>query len=223
MFEQRIGCRCTIRVGRPASANLLRACAPAQSKNSRKVAFSISGRVRVPILVRHASSARLRLNRIQRLDANRCPDKHCPANRALAGLQEDLLKAGYYTQKVMSLTGGAAITLRTERINAALKVLKGKCRFDLDPKCSDGDIWLQEDQKTGEMCGFGLTRQFLATMDLPEFVAPTQFVAASPAQASFGVADSLKSVSFDVATTKVYEILYVHKICPSSITIVCNG
>ena len=80
------------------------------------------------------------IERIERLDGSRCPSKNCAANVALGVLQEDLLKEGYYTQKVVVFSGGAAITLRTERIDTALKPLKGRCRFDLDIKCSDADV-----------------------------------------------------------------------------------
>ena len=163
------------------------------------------------------------IERIERLDGSRCPSKNCAANVALGVLQEDLLKEGYYTQKVVVFSGGAAITLRTERIDTALKPLKGRCRFDLDIKCSDADVWLQEDQKSRELCGFAVTRQFIAATAPPEFVSPTRFLAASPAPTSIVGSQPLGSASFDTATTKVYEILYVHKICPSSITIVSNG
>ena len=34
---------------------------------------------------------------------------------------------------------------------------------------------------------------------------------------------SLRSVALDVASVKVYEVLYVHKICRSGMTLVRNG
>jgi hypothetical protein len=79
----------------------------------------------------------------------RCVAKLCPAQVALAGLQDDLLKQGYYTQSAVASLGAAAITLRTERIDSTMKVLKGTCRFNLDLKCIDSDAWLQDDHKTG--------------------------------------------------------------------------
>ena len=102
------------------------------------------------------------VERIEPLDKTRCAATLCPAQVALAGLQEELLKQGYHTQNAVASPGGAVITLRTERISSAMKVLKGGCRFDLNPMCSDSDTWLQEDQKSGEKCGFSLTRLFLA-------------------------------------------------------------
>ena len=104
-----------------------------------------------------------------------------------------------------------------------MKVLKGGCRFDLDPKCSDSDTWLQDDQKSGEKCGFSLTRLFLATPTLPAFIESADFASATPTQPVRGSAEVLSSVSFDTATVKIYELLYVHKICPSAMTIIRNG
>jgi hypothetical protein len=163
------------------------------------------------------------VERIEPLDKTRCAAKLCPAQVALAGLQEEFLKQGYYTQSAASFPGGAVITLRTERINSAMKVLKGGCRFDLDPKCSDSDTWLQDDQKSGEKCGFSLTRLFLATPTLPAFIESADFASATPTQPVRGSAEVLSSVSFDTATVKIYELLYVHKICPSAMTIIRNG
>ena len=163
------------------------------------------------------------VERIDPLDKTRCLTKFCPAQVALAGLQEGLLKQGYYTQSANVFHGGAVITLRTERIDSAMKVLKGKCRFDLDPKCSDSDTWLQEDHKSGERCGFGLTRLFVVTPTLLAFVETARFAPATPTQPLRSNAEFLSSVSFDTATVKIYELLYVHKICPGTMTIVRNG
>jgi hypothetical protein len=163
------------------------------------------------------------IERIDPLDKTRCPAKLCAADLALAGLQENLLKQGYYTHSVAVFPGGTVITLRTERIDGAMKVLKGKCRFDLDPTCSDSDAWLQDDHKSGEKCGFSLTRVFVAIATLPAFVDPASFVPAFPTQVAAGKPAALRSVSFDIANVKVYELLYVHKVCPSVMTIVCNG
>jgi hypothetical protein len=163
------------------------------------------------------------VERIEPLDKTRCATKLCPAQVALACLQEGLLKQGYYTQSAVAFPGGVVITLRTERINSALKVLKGGCRFDLDPKCSDSDAWLQDDHKSGEKCGFSVTRLFLITPTLPAFVETAGFASATPTQPIRGSAEVLSSVSFDTATVKIYELLYVHKICPGAMTIVRNG
>ena len=163
------------------------------------------------------------IEHIDSLDKTRCAAKLCAADLALAGLQENLLKQGYYTHSVAVFPGGAAITLRTERMDGAMKALKGRCRFDLDPTCSDSDAWLQDDHKSGEKCGFSLTRVFVAIPTLPGFVDTANFVPAFTTQVASSNAGSLKSVSFDNANVKVYELLYVHKICPSAMTIICNG
>jgi hypothetical protein len=163
------------------------------------------------------------VERIEPLDKARCLAKRCPAQMALGGLQEELLKQGYYTQSAVVFPGGAVITLRTERINSAMKVFKGGCRFDLNPKCSDSDNWLQDDQKSGEKCGFSLTRLFLATPTLPTFVESADFASTTPTQPLRGSAEVLGSVSFDTTTVKIYELLYVHKVCPSAMTIIRNG
>ena len=163
------------------------------------------------------------VERIEPLDKARCLSKLCAADVALSGLQEDLLKQGYYTQRVGVFPGGAVITLRTERINGAMKVLKGRCRFDLDPKCSDSDTWLQDNHKSGEKCGFGLTRLFVATSTLPTFMESAAFTSASPTHAASGGPELLRSVSLDTPSVKVFELLYVHKICPSAMTIIRNG
>ena len=177
----------------------------------------------------HGQRSQLRLlapfavERIEPLDKARCAATLCPAQAALAGLQEELLRQGYYTQSAVAFPGGAVITLRTERINSAMKVLKGGCRFDLDPRCSDSDTWLQDDHKSGEKCGFSLTRLFLATPTLPAFVDSAEFASAMPTQSLRGSTEVLRSVSFATADVKIYELLYVHKICPSAMTIVRNG
>jgi hypothetical protein len=160
--------------------------------------------------------------RIEPLDKARCPGKLCAAHVALAGLNEELLRQGYYTQSVTLYPGSAAVTLRTERIDRTMKVLKGSCRFNLDAACGDFDEWLQEDRKSGEQCGFAQTRVFVAAATAPEFVP----LASSAAQGAMPVAagpESLRSVALDVATVKVYEVLYVHKICRSEMTLVRNG
>ena len=163
------------------------------------------------------------VERIEPLDKTRCAATLCPASVALAGLQEELLRQGYYTQSAVALPGGAVIALRTDRINRAMKVLKGGCRFDLDPMSSDSDMWLQDDQKSGEKCGFSLTRLFLATPILPAFVESAEFASATPTQPLRGSAEVLSSISFVTATVKIYELLYVHKICRSAMTIIRNG
>jgi hypothetical protein len=160
--------------------------------------------------------------RIDPLDKARCPAKLCAAHVALAGLGEDLLRQGYYTQSVTLYPGSAVLTLRTERIDRTLKVLKGSCRFNLDFKCADFDAWLQEDRKTGEQCGFAQTRVFVAAATAPEFVwaASSASDAAMPAAAG---PEALRSIAFDAGSVKVYELAYVHKICRSEMVLVRNG
>jgi hypothetical protein len=156
------------------------------------------------------------------IDKARCPAKLCAAHVALASLREEFLRQGYYTQSVTLYPGSAVVTLRTERIDRALKVLKGSCRFNLDAACRDFDAWLQEDHKTGEQCGFAQTRVFVAAATAPEFVG----LANAAAEAAMPVAagpESLRSVALDVAHVKVYEVLYVHKICRNAMTLVRNG
>ena len=87
--------------------------------------------------------------RIDPLDRGRCPAKLCAAHVALEGMLGDLLREGYHTQSVALFPGSAMMTLRTERIGRDTKVLKGSCRFNLDPKCVDFNVWLQEDQRSG--------------------------------------------------------------------------
>jgi hypothetical protein len=148
------------------------------------------------------------VERIEPLDRMRCVAKLCPAQVALAGLQDDLLKQGYYTQSAVASLGAAAITLRTERIDSTMKVLKGACRFNLDLKCIDSEAWLQDDRKTGEKCGFSQTRLFLVTAMMPTFVESPDFASATPTQPLRIGAAVLSAVSFDTATAKVYELLY---------------
>ena len=159
---------------------------------------------------------------IEPLDKARCPGKLCAAHVALAGLNEELLRQGYYTQSVTLYPGSAVMTLRTERIDGAMKVLKGSCRFNLDVACTDFDSWLQEDRKTGEQCGFAQTRVFVAAALPPEFVGVAHFTAQAALPAAAG-AEALRSVALDPAAVKVYELLYVHKICRSGMTLVRNG
>jgi len=162
------------------------------------------------------------VERIEPLEKTRCVTKLCPAQVALAGLQDDLLKQGYYTQSAAAFLGGAAITLRTERIDSTMKLLKGACRFNLDLKCSDSDTWLQDDHKTGEKCGFSQTRLFLVTASLPTFVESPNFASVTPTQPLRISADVLSAVAFDPAKAKIYELLYIHKICRTAMTIVRN-
>jgi hypothetical protein len=159
---------------------------------------------------------------IEPLDKARCPTKLCAAHVALAGLNEELLRQGYYTQSVTLYPGSAVVTLRTERIDRTMKVLKGSCRFNLDVACTDFDSWLQEDRKTGEQCGFAQTRVFVAAALPPEFVGVAHFTAQAAMPAAAG-AEALRSVALDPATVKLYELLYVHKICRSEMTLVRNG
>jgi hypothetical protein len=159
---------------------------------------------------------------IKPLDKARCPAKLCAAHVALADLSEELLRQGYYTKSVTLYPGSAVVTLRTERIDGGLKVLKGSCRFNLDAACRDLDAWLQEDRKSGEQCGFAQTRVFVAAATAPEFVG----LVSATTEAAMPVAagpQSLRSVALDVASVKVYEVLYVHKICRSGMTLVRNG
>jgi hypothetical protein len=179
---------------------------------------STDGQLTVPRLLSPFSVVR-----IDPLDRTRCPAKLCAAHLALAALQEDLLKQGYYTESIVVFPGSAVITLRTERIDAAMKVLKGSCRFNLDAGCTDFDAWLQEDHKSGEKCGFGQTRVFVASPTVPEFVGAESFAATFVAQGALGSPESLRSVSFDAANIKIYELIYVHKICRTEMTIVRNG
>ena len=160
--------------------------------------------------------------RIDPLDRTRCPGKLCAAHVALAGLGEDFLRQGYYTQSVTLYPGSAVLTLRTERIDRTMKVLKGSCRFNLDVACGDSDVWLQEDKKTGEQCGFAQTRVFVAAATAPEFVGVASFTAQAAMPAAAGP-ESLRSVALDPANVKVYELLYVHKICRSEMVLVRNG
>ena len=160
--------------------------------------------------------------RIDPLDKSRCPGKLCAAHLGLATLGEELLRQGYYTQSVTLYPGSAVLTLRTERIDRTMKVLKGSCRFNLDVGCGDSEVWLQEDRKSGEQCGFAQTRVFVAAATAPEFVGAASFTAQSVTPAAAGP-ESLRSVSLDPATVKVYELSYVHKICRSEMVLVRNG
>jgi hypothetical protein len=156
------------------------------------------------------------------IDKARCPAKLCAAHVALASLREEFLRQGYYTQSVTLYPGSAVVTLRTERIDRTLKVLKGSCRFNLDAACRDFDPWLQEDHKTGEQCGFAQTRVFVAAATAPEFVGLANLTTAAAMPVAAGP-ESLRSVALDVAHVKVYEVLYVHKICRNAMTLVRNG
>lgn len=158
---------------------------------------------------------------IDPLDRGRCPAKLCAAHVALAGVLEELLREGYHTQSVALFVGSAVMTVRTERIDRSMNVLKGSCRFNLDTKCVDFNVWLQEDQRSGEPCGFAQTRVFVAAATAPDFVAAAGF---APADASpvAGV-EALRLAAFDAAAVRVYALLYVHKICRNEMVLVRNG
>jgi hypothetical protein len=158
---------------------------------------------------------------IDPLDRGRCPAKLCAAHVALAGVLEELLREGYHTQSVALFPGSAIMTLRTERIDRDLKVLKGSCRFNLDPKCVDFNVWLQEDRRSGDPCGFAQTRVFVAAATAPDFVAAASFAPADAAPTA-GV-EALRLAAFDAASAKVYELVYVHKICRNEMILVRNG
>jgi hypothetical protein len=113
------------------------------------------------------------------------------------------------------------MTLRTERIGPDTKVLKGSCRFNLDPGCVDFNVWLQQDQRSGDPCGFAQTRVFVAASTAPDFVGPASFAPAGGAPAA-GV-EALRLAAFDAVGVRVYELLYVHKICRNEMVLVRNG
>jgi hypothetical protein len=155
------------------------------------------------------------------IDRARCPGKLCAGHDALGGLLEDLLKQGYYTQSAAAANGSAVVTLRSERIDADMKVLKGGCRFNLDHRCQDSETWLQQDRRTGEACGFAQTRVFVVTTTAPALVGWASFEAvAGGARAG---AEALRSVAFDATRAKVYELVYVHKVCRGEVVLVRNG
>ena len=159
--------------------------------------------------------------RIEALDRGRCPAKLCAAHVALEGLLGDLLREGYHTESVALFPGSAMMTLRTERIGRDTKVLKGSCRFNLDPGCVDFNTWLQEDQKSGGPCGFAQTRVFVAASTAPDFVGTASFAPAGGAPAA-GV-EALRLAAFDAVGVRVYELLYVHKLCRNERVLVRNG
>lgn len=159
--------------------------------------------------------------RIHPLDRTRCPAKLCAAHVALEGMLENLLQEGYHTQSVALFPGSAMMTLRTERIGGDTKVLKGSCRFNLDTKCADSNVWLQEDQRSGDPCGFAQTRVFVAAAAAPDFVATASFAPAGSGPVT-GV-EALRLAAFDAAGVRVYELLYVHKICRNEMVLVRNG
>jgi hypothetical protein len=159
--------------------------------------------------------------RIEPLDRGRCPSKLCAAHVALEGMLGDLLREGYHTQSVALFPGSAIMTLRTERIGRDTKVLKGSCRFNLDPSCVDFNVWLQEDRRSGDPCGFAQTRVFVAASTAPDFVSAASF---SPAgTVSVAGVEALRLAAFDAAAVRVYELLYVHKICRNEMVLVRNG
>jgi hypothetical protein len=158
---------------------------------------------------------------IDPLDRGRCPPKLCAAHVALAGVLEELLREGYHTQSVALFPGSAVVTVRTERIDRSLNILKGSCRFNLDPKCVDFNVWLQEDQRSGEPCGFAQTRVLVAAATAPDFVGAASF---TPADASpIAGVEALRLAAFDAAAVRVYALLYVHKICRNEMVLVRNG
>lgn len=159
--------------------------------------------------------------RIHPLDRARCPAKLCAAHVALEGLLGDLLQEGYYAQSVALFPGSAMLTLRTERIGPDAKVLKGSCRFNLDPKCVDSNAWLQQDQRSGGPCGFAQTRVFVAAAAAPDFVGAAGFAPADSAPVA-GV-EALRLAAFDAAGVRVYELIYVHKLCRNEMALVRNG
>lgn len=159
--------------------------------------------------------------RIEPLDAGRCGGRLCAAHVALAATLEELLRDGYYTHSVALFPGSAVVTLRTERIDRAMKALKGSCRFNLDAACVDLDGWLQQDLRSGEPCGLAQTRVLVASPTAPEFVGAATFISAGSTPDA-GL-DALRSVALEAATTKVYELVYVHKICRSGMSLVRNG
>ena len=156
------------------------------------------------------------------LEASRCTAKLCAGHVALAGLVEGLLEQGYHTLSVATLAGGAVITLRSERIDANFKVLKGSCRFDPDLACRDFEPWLQDDERSGEACGFAQTRVFVAASSPPQFAGFAASGGTGVGQAPAGT-EALRTVALDSAGAKVYELLYVHKICRSEMALVRNG
>ena len=115
----------------PAADDAVRA---PPSRRSSRARSSISGRARRASAPRRGCSARSTSSRIDPLDRGRCPAKLCAAHVALEGLLGDLLREGYHTQSVALFPGSAMLTLRTERIGPDAKVLKGSCRFNLDPE-----------------------------------------------------------------------------------------
>jgi hypothetical protein len=159
--------------------------------------------------------------RIDPLDRGRCPAKLCAAHTALEGLLGDLLREGYHTQNIALYPGSAMMTLRTERIGRDTKVLKGGCRFNLDTKCVDSNTWLQDDQRSGGPCGFAQTRVFVAATAAPEFVAAVSFAPAGSGPVMG--AETLRLAAFDAVTVKIYELVYVHKLCRDEMVLVRNG
>jgi hypothetical protein len=159
--------------------------------------------------------------RIDPLDRGRCPAKLCAAHVALEGMLGDLLREGYHTQSVTLFPGSAMMTLRTERIGRDAKVLKGSCRFNLDPSCVDFNVWLQQDQRSGDPCGFAQTRVFVAAATAPDFVGAASF--APTGTAPGGGVEALRLAAFDAAGVRVYELLYVHKLCRNEMVLVRNG
>ena len=196
-------------------------CAEPPSRRSSRARSSISARARRESAPTPRLLSPFEVVHIDALDRGRCPAKLCAAHVALAGLLEELLREGYHTQSVALFAGSAIMTLRTERIDRSLKVLKGSCRFNLDPKCVDFNVWLQEDQRSGEPCGFAQTRVFVAAATAPDFVGAASFAPADAAPVA-GV-EALRLAAFDAAAVRVYELLYVHKICRNEMVLVRNG
>ena len=100
-------------------------------------------------------------------------------------------------------------------------MLKGSCRFNLDPGCVDFNAWLREDQRSGDPCGFVQTRVFVAAATAPDFVGPAGFAPAVAAPVA-GV-EALRLAAFDAAGARIYELIYVHKLCRDEMALVRNG
>jgi hypothetical protein len=179
--------------------------------------FLVTGESEVPRLV-----SPFAVQRGDPLDRSRCPAKLCAAHLALSGLLEDLMKQGYHTQSVATFPGSAVVTLRSERIDLEMQPLKGRCRFNLDHGCRDSGVWLREDRASGEPCGFAQTRVFVAMEGTPDLVAGLDGPRPTMRTVRAG-REALRTVALDMAGVKVYELVYVHKICRSHMSLVRNG
>jgi hypothetical protein len=145
--------------------------------------------------------------RIHPLDRARCPAKLCAAHVALEGLLGDLLQEGYYAQSVALFPGSAMLTLRTERIGPDAKVLKGSCRFNLDPKCVDSTPGCS--RTSARAVRGSRERAYSWRRSRPTSSAPP----ASPPRAAPPVAGvEALTRAFDATGAHVYELI-VHKLC----------